>query len=176
MGFERNMAYRKNLFFDNKGYSSILNIEYGEDNLFINKIATKNNTSVVVSPESMVQSSVVNHLSKWRAIKGKYLITKKHLSGYEDKILSFEVFSRYAFYLLFLTILIIGVLYSDFTLIGYATTLFLIRYFFQLVVINKNSVLFDSGKYIFSLPILDIFTPILNYKFLKYEKKRNRRN
>ena len=176
MGIERNMAYRKSLFFENKGFSSILNIEYGEDNLFINKIATNKNTSVVVSEESMVESDVVEHLSTWRTIKGKYLITKPHLKGYGDKVLSFEVFSRYIFYILLAFLCVLGILQHAIILIVIALTLFVIRFIVQLIVINKNSKLYNSGKYFFSLPFLDIFTPILNNQFLNYEKKRNRKS
>lgn len=175
MGIDRNMAYRKSLFFENKGFSSILNIEYGEDNLFINKIATHINTSVVISPESMVESNVVGSLSTWRTIKGKYLITKRHLKGSADKILSFEIFSRYAFYLLFATLCAIGIVLPSAVLIGIATILFLIRYIVQIIILNKNGRLYNAGKFFFSLPILDLITPIVNYQFLNYEKRRNRK-
>ncbi len=42
MGVGRNMAYRKQLFFDRKGFASILHLQSGDDDLFINKAATKN--------------------------------------------------------------------------------------------------------------------------------------
>lgn len=175
MGIERNMAYKKNLFFENKGFSSILNIEYGEDNLFINKIATRNNTSVVISPESMVESNAINQLSTWRTIKGKYLITKKYLKGSGDKVLSFEIVSRYIFYFLFVLMLSIGILQPSKALIWVAIVLFLLRYMLQVIVVNKNSKLFNSGKYFLSLPLFDLLTPILNQQFMNHEKKRNRR-
>ena len=41
MGVGRNLAYRKNLFFRNKGFSSINHIPSGDDDLFINQVATK---------------------------------------------------------------------------------------------------------------------------------------
>src|SRR5690349_11291019 len=40
MGVGRNLAYRKNLFFRNKGFSSINHIPSGDDDLFINRVAT----------------------------------------------------------------------------------------------------------------------------------------
>lgn len=174
-GVERNMAYRKSLFFENKGFSSLLNIEYGEDHLFINKIANSNNTSVVISPDSMVESNVVDCLSTYRTIKGKYLITKRHLSGFKASLQSLEVVSRYIFYFLFILICLTGVLLSSINLIAIAITLLLTRYIVQVFVINKNSKLYNSGKFILSLPLLDLFTPIVNYRFLSYEKKRNER-
>lgn len=175
MGIERNMAYRKSLFYENKGFSSILNIEYGEDNLFINKIANKNNTAVVISPKSMVESSIVDRLSTWRTIKGKYLITKKYLSGPESKILTFEEFSRYGFYFLSLSLFLIGLINSSYGLLLISIVLFLIRYIVQLIVINKNSRLYNAGKYFLTIPILDLLTPIVNHHFLNYEKKRNKK-
>ena len=175
MGIERNMAYKKNLFFENKGFSSILNIEYGEDNLFINRIATRDNTSVVISPDSMVESNAINQLSTWRTIKGKYLITKKYLKGSGDKVLSFEIVSRYIFYFLFVLMLSIGILQPSKALIWVAIVLFLLRYMLQVIVVNKNSKLFNSGKYFLSLPLFDLLTPILNQQFMNHEKKRNRR-
>lgn len=172
-GVERNMAYRKDLFFKNKGFSSILNIEHGEDHLFINKIANSENTSVLISPESMVKSNIANSLSTWRSFKGKYLITKKHLNGFQNKILPLEIVSRYSFYFSFVLMFITGVLLSSITLIALASSLFIIRYIVQVIVINKNSKLYDSGKFILSLLPLDLLTPIVNYQFLNYEKKRN---
>ena len=173
MGIGRNMAYKKELFFQNKGFSSILNIEYGEDNLFINKVSTKENTSVVLSPESMVVSNVVDRLSTWRTIKAKHLITRKHLKGFNSQLLDFEVFSRYGFYLLFAILTLTGILQSSIILIGIAAFPFLLRYFVQMMIINKNSKLFNAGKFYFSLPIFDLITPIMNHQFLRNEKQRN---
>src|SRR5690554_3258730 len=48
MGIGRNMAYKKNLFFEQKGFSPILNIDGGEDDLFINRVARKKNTGEVL--------------------------------------------------------------------------------------------------------------------------------
>ncbi len=175
MGIDRNMAYRKSLFFKNKGFSSILNIEYGEDNLFINKIATKCNTSVVLSPDSMVESDVVDQLSTWRTIKGKYLVTKKYLCGYGHKILSFEEISRYGFYFLFIVMCVLGYSLTSYLMLVIASGLFLVRYIVQIIVINKNSKLYNSGNFFFTIPLFDLITPILNYQFLIYEKKRNKR-
>ena len=45
MGVGRNMAYKKSLFFDNKGFANHIQIPSGDDDLFIQEIATKNNVS-----------------------------------------------------------------------------------------------------------------------------------
>lgn len=175
MGIGRNMAFRKDLFFEHKGFSSVLNIEDGEDNVFINRIATKENTAVIVSSDSMVVSNVVDSFSNWRSIKTKYLTTQKYYTNNATKVLTFEVFSRYAFYLLFAMLFVIGLLSSLNFLLLFALFLFSIRYFTQLWVLNKNSRIYNAGKFRFLLPLLDLLTPVANYLFLQREANRKRK-
>lgn len=172
MGIGRNMAFRKNLFFDNKGFSSVLNMEDGEDNIFINRITTKENTVVLLSQKSMVVSSVVDSILSWRNIKTKYLATRRYYNGNRTKILSFEIFSRYAFYALFVALCSISANSSLYLILFFAILLFLIRYSIQLMVINKNSKMYNAGSFYFSIPLFDLAKPIANHLFLKKRKKK----
>ncbi len=172
MGIGRNMAFRKNLFFDNRGFSSLLNMENGADNVFINRIITKENTTILLSPKSMVVSNVGDSISRWRNIKTKYLTTRKHYIGYRAKIISFEEFNRYAFYIFFAILCGIGISSSSKILALFAILLFLIRYIIQIVVINKNSKIYNAGSFYFSLPLFDLITPVVNHLYLKRDKKR----
>ncbi len=175
MGVGRNMAFRKSLFFDNNGLSSVLNMEDGEDNVFINRIATNENTVVLSSPESMVASNVVDGISNWRNIKTKYLTTRKYYTGNSARILSFEVFSRYSFYILFAILCAIAVV-SSFKIIAlYAFFLFLVRYLVQIFVINKNSKVYNAGSFYLSLPFMDLAAPIVDNLFLKKENRNKKR-
>lgn len=49
-----NLAYRRSLFFENKGFSRSLNYNYGDDDIFISEIATPENTGLELSPDSRV--------------------------------------------------------------------------------------------------------------------------
>ena len=173
MGIGRNMAFKKKLFFDNKGFSSILNIENGEDNLFINKIANEHNTTVLLSPNSLVVSNAINGFINWRNIKTNYVVSRKHYTGYKAKRLAFEVFSRYLFYLFFAILIGLGIYTPSITIIAFALLLFLIRYIVQLIVINKNSKIYNAGSFYFSIPWFDIATPIANQLLVRRETKRN---
>lgn len=53
-GTEYNLAYRRELFFRNKGFSRHLNLRYGDDDIFVSEIATGANTVVELSDESVV--------------------------------------------------------------------------------------------------------------------------
>lgn len=54
-GTEHNLAYRRDLFFRSKGFSSHLNLRDGDDDIFISRIATASNTAVELSLESIVE-------------------------------------------------------------------------------------------------------------------------
>lgn len=51
-----NLAYTRTLFFKHKGFSKTLNYNYGDDDLFITEIATRENTAVVLSDNARVKS------------------------------------------------------------------------------------------------------------------------
>jgi glycosyltransferase involved in cell wall biosynthesis len=48
MGVGRNLAYRKSVFLENKGFNNFLSVTGGDDDLFVNQHATAKNTAVVL--------------------------------------------------------------------------------------------------------------------------------
>jgi glycosyltransferase involved in cell wall biosynthesis len=56
MGVGRNLAYRKSLFINNKGFNKHLSVMGGDDDLFVNEYATAQNTKVSIGKEAMVFS------------------------------------------------------------------------------------------------------------------------
>lgn len=81
MGNGRNLAYRKELFFKQKGYAKTLNLQAGEDDLFINSVANKKNTFVELSPESIVEQTPFNRFKTWKEMKASRKSTIPHLKG-----------------------------------------------------------------------------------------------
>jgi glycosyltransferase involved in cell wall biosynthesis len=56
MGVGRNLAYRKSLFLNNKGFNGFLRVTGGDDDLFINQHASAKNTVLSLGEESLVYS------------------------------------------------------------------------------------------------------------------------
>lgn len=56
MGVGRNMAYRKSLFMYTKGFTHMLSLTGGDDDLFVNKHATGRNTAVVLGKDALTLS------------------------------------------------------------------------------------------------------------------------
>jgi len=174
MGIGRNLAYRKELFFRHKGFSSILHLDGGEDDLFINRIAPGVRTGVLLSPESMTEAHGIDSFFNWRSLKSKYLYTKQYYRGVAPRVLSLESFTRYTFYLLFTAAVVMGLITGSPLITATALLLFLVRYGMQLWVINRASKLVDNTGYHIDLLLYDLFHPFNNFRFRRYANKRTR--
>ncbi|MDE7382117.1 MAG: glycosyltransferase [Muribaculaceae bacterium] len=53
-GDGNNLAFRRSLFFSNKGYASNINLHSGEDDIFISEIADSSNTAMVLTPGTIL--------------------------------------------------------------------------------------------------------------------------
>ncbi len=58
MGVGSNMAFRKQLFYDNKGFDMRLTKNLREDRLFVNQVATSDNTAVAIMPDVVTVSTL----------------------------------------------------------------------------------------------------------------------
>ncbi|KAA6331141.1 Poly-beta-1 6-N-acetyl-D-glucosamine synthase [termite gut metagenome] len=170
MGIGRNMAYRKELFFKQKGFSSHLNLNGGADDLFINQIANKSNTRVEVDSDATIRiQPLANFDRNWKEEKMAYVVTAKYLRGFQQMLLKFETFSRLLFHICFTGSIIFFALNHYWHASGVAALLWLIRYSVQAFVINKTSVeLGDKRQYYFTLPIFDILLPLQTAAFNIY--------
>lgn len=174
MGIGRNMAYKKEFFFNTKGFSSILHIDGGEDDLYVNRIAPGKNTGVVLSPDSLTETLGVTNFFIWRSLKSKYLYTKQFYKGFAIHIFGWETFSKYCFYAALAGSAVRGFFTPVYPLLAVALLLFLVRYVILLAVINRNSRLFDGIIYHLQLIPFELFQPFNNFRFRSYANKRNR--
>lgn len=53
-GDRYNLAFRRNLFFDHKGYSQTMHLMNGDDDLFVHEISDGNNTDVMISQDAIL--------------------------------------------------------------------------------------------------------------------------
>src|SRR6476469_6141680 len=78
MGVGRNLAYKKDLFFKNKGFSAINHIPGGDDDLFINMVANKKNTAIVIEKDAHTLSEAAPTWSIWQKQKFRHYTTSKY--------------------------------------------------------------------------------------------------
>ncbi|MBN8826819.1 MULTISPECIES: glycosyltransferase [unclassified Spirosoma] len=78
MGVGRNLAYRTSLFFANRGFYSHMNVVGGDDDLFVNEVATGKNTAVCLHPDTFTWSAPKETWSEWRQQKRRHLNAGKY--------------------------------------------------------------------------------------------------
>lgn len=78
-GTELNLAYRRRLFFDNKGFSRSLNLHFGDDDIFISEIADRRNTVVELSPEAIVHFRSYDNAKTMRDTAIRHLFTSRFI-------------------------------------------------------------------------------------------------
>lgn len=108
MGVGRNLAYKKSLFFKNKGFASHYNILSGDDDLFVNEAANKTNTGVEFHPDSRTMSEPKFKWRQWTLQKKRHFLTANRYKGRHVFLLGLEPLTRALFYLTFVVLLCMG--------------------------------------------------------------------
>lgn len=106
MAVGRNLSYKKDVFLRNKGFSSLNHIPGGDDDLFINKVATKENTNVVLHPDAFTLSEPKKTLGDWIRQKNRHYSTGKYYKGKHKFLLGLYAFTHFLLYPLFIASLI----------------------------------------------------------------------
>lgn len=75
MGVGRNMAYKKEEFFNVNGFIDHMKIRSGDDDLFINQAATRKNTTVCYTPDSFTYSKPKTSYKDWFTQKRRHVST-----------------------------------------------------------------------------------------------------
>ena len=130
MGVGRNLAYRKNLFFRNKGFSAINHIPSGDDDLFINRVATGKNTSVVMDPEAFTLSKPKQTWKDWMRQKNRHYSTGKFYKTSDKFLLGLYTLSFFLFY----PLLVSSIIFFDWR---WSLIPFVVRLVVQGLVWNK---------------------------------------
>jgi glycosyltransferase involved in cell wall biosynthesis len=130
MGVGRNLSYKKDVFLRNKGFSSINHIPGGDDDLFINKVATKLNTAVVIDKEAITLSQPKRSFNDWLRQKTRHYSTARYYKKGNKFLLAIYSLSQFLFY----PLLIVSVLFYSWKL---SLILFGIRFLWQAFIFFK---------------------------------------
>ena len=131
MGVGRNLAYKKELFYRHKGFSSHNHVPGGDDDLFVNMAANKHNTAVVVDPDAFTISKPETTFARWYKQKTRHYSTAKFYKTGHRFLLAMYSATQFLFYPLFVASLI-------FTYWPIPLGIFLLRLIIQAVVFRKS--------------------------------------
>lgn len=109
MGVGRNLSYKKQLFFKNKGFSSINHIPGGDDDLFINKVANSSNTRIIIEPDTFTLSEPKKTWKEWFAQKTRHYSTARYYKPTHRVLLGGYAAAHFLFY----PLLAVAIIFSD---------------------------------------------------------------
>ena len=98
MGVGRNLSYKKEVFNRNKGFSSINQIPSGDDDLFINQVANKHNTAIVIDPDAHTISEPKKTFNEWMNQKYRHYTTSKYYKKSHSFLLALFAVSQFLVY------------------------------------------------------------------------------
>ena len=108
MGVGRNLSYKKTVFFRHKGFSSHNHVAGGDDDLFINKAATKENTAIMIHKDAFTLSEPPKTWEQWIKQKNRHYTTGKYYRGLHKFLLGLYAFSHFLFYPFFVVALFVN--------------------------------------------------------------------
>ena len=94
----RNLSYKKEVFMRNKGFSSINQIPSGDDDLFINQVATKKNVAIVIDPMAYTLSEPKKTWTEWIKQKFRHYTTSKYYKPKHKFFLGLYSFTLFLVY------------------------------------------------------------------------------
>jgi len=165
MGVGRNLLYKKSLYEKSNGFKSHLHLTSGDDDLFIQSVAGKNNTSICIDSQAFMYSEAPKSFSQFIQQKLRHSSTSYAYSWLHKILLFIFAFSHLSFYILISFLLVLKLKVALFIYIPFI----LIRWCVLWPImqkLNENNLkpLFPILDFIFAVYILimAIWSPFAN--------------
>ncbi|HRX68490.1 MAG TPA: glycosyltransferase [Tenuifilaceae bacterium] len=173
MGVGRNLAYRKELFFRNRGFASHSHIFSGDDDLFVHQVANKRNTKVEVSHQAHTLSNPKQTYKAWFSQKKRHLTTGVLYKKRIKFLLSLEPLSRIFFW----SVAIFSLTFPNLTWIALGAILFrlVLNGIIIKIVLNRLN---EKKIFIISL-VYDLLSPFMQiaiHSAIRLTPKRSKWN
>ena len=151
MGAGRNLAYTKNLFFTHKGFVNHIKIKSGDDDLFVNQVASKKNTAFCAVAESFTISKPKTTFKSWIQQKRRHISTASHYKTIHKILLGLFYSSQLLFWVL--GILLLSFLYKWELVVA----LIIFRSIFHSLSIGYSAKKLNEKDLILFLPFYELF-------------------
>jgi hypothetical protein len=156
MGIGKNMAYRKSLYYRNNGFVSHYKVPVGEDDLFVNKVATRRNVAIAPNLESQVVFGETQRFSEWMRFRKKYFKSGRYYNSWDKFFLNLFTFSYVLFLAAFVYLLIVQYLFYP------VLALFILRLFSQLFIFKKCMIRLSERNLLLLSPINEVLLLIMD--------------
>ncbi len=156
MGVGRNLAYHRSLFYNSGGFVKHYKLMSGDDDLFINGVANKENTRLQMDAASFTYSRPKQSLGYWFHQKRRHLTTGGFYRPRHQAVLGTFAFTRFLFFALLVLLAVVKV---EPVLLA---AVFAIRLATQLFIVKKVMNRLHEKHFLMWVPLFEIFLMIVN--------------
>ena len=157
MGVGRNLAYNRSEFFAVNGFVNHMKLRSGDDDLFVNEVATKDNTAICYAPESFTISDPKTNFKEWVLQKRRHISTAGCYKFFDKLQLTAFYISQISFVFLAVFLLIIQYqLIIVLSLVGF-------RYLFSWISVGFAAGKLKEKDVVLFLPIIEIILMFSNF-------------
>jgi poly-beta-1,6-N-acetyl-D-glucosamine synthase len=158
MGVGRNLLYSRDLFLHSNDFEKHRQVLSGDDDLFINKVANRDNLVICTHPSTWMFSTAKKDYRSWYRQKARHILSSHFYSLKSRVLLALQSISALFFYL---TILL-GFFHPS----TFLTVLFVfcIWTFIQIAIFGRALKRLGSADLIFGLPLFEliyVFYPLI---------------
>lgn len=155
-GIGSNLSYRKSLFYRNKGFSSHYVINAGDDELFVNKTAIRNNVRVQISNESLVKSLKPVSVLQWLENEKIRLSIRRYFKFGQRALISIFSISTFLFYLIFALLLLLKIQWP--VVVG----IFAVRLITQMIIFGLAQKKLSEKRLLLLSPLFEILLVLVD--------------
>jgi len=150
MGVGRNLAYKKEEFFNVNGFIDHMKVRSGDDDLFINQAANSKNTTICYTPDSFTYSEPKKTFKEWFTQKRRHVSTASFYKPFDRAQLA----TFYASQLLFIILPIVLLAFQYQWIIVLALIGF--RYLFAWLTLGFSAGKLKEKDVMYWFPIIEI--------------------
>ncbi|MGB3607122.1 glycosyltransferase [Psychroserpens sp.] len=162
MAVGRNLAYKKTQFFEANGFVNHMDIMSGDDDLFVNQVATKSNVALCISEDSFTESIPKKNLNAWMLQKHRHLGSAHFYKTKHKVLLALFYISQLLFWTL--SIVLIIFLHQWHVVLG----LVALRFIVQFINLGLGAKKLNETGLMYWLPLLEI--SLISFQFFIFIK------
>ncbi len=156
MAVGRNLSYTKSLFMNNKGFISHYKVPSGDDDLFIQQVATRRNSRVELRKEAFTYSDPKPTMSLWIRQKRRHISTSNYYRFGIKMLLGLYPLTQFIFLGALVWLLFLPIHW------GFPLALFVLRYAQLMLVFGKSARRLHEKFPVVVLPFVELFFLFFN--------------
>lgn len=159
MGVGRNLSYKKPLFMKLKGFFKHMPLNGGDDDLFVNRAASRDNISICLSPKAYTYSVPKDSWFAWYRQKTRHLAVGRFYKPAHKWLLGLYGATNLLFYLSLLPLLVFPLT------MPLAAGFFMFKILNQAIVMNRVKRIIAEPISFWAFPVLDFVHCMLIFAF-----------